>query len=89
MRKGKTTFPFAFKIPIDAPISVMYGNMACLKYIVTGQNLIYKQPVDVVNMKQLWMVQGLKIVIMHILLILANKNKKEIDEVKIVGDTIA
>ncbi|CAI2169112.1 5439_t:CDS:2 [Funneliformis geosporum] len=151
-RKGKTTFPFAFKIPVDAPTSVEYGNLACLKYIVTGvvqfknnnkedtllkskealvveawdgQNPIYKQPVDGVNMKQLWMggsgaitlegtlaetlfqsggnvsvqvrvknetkrrVQGLKIAITHKLLILANKNKKEIDEVKIVGDTIA
>ncbi|CAG8586625.1 7268_t:CDS:2 [Funneliformis mosseae] len=151
-RKGKTTFPFAFKIPVDAPSSVEYGNLACLKYIVTGvvqfknnnkedtllrskealvveawdgHNPIYKKPVDGVNMKQLWMggtgavtlegtlaetlfqsggnvsvqvrvknetkrrVQGLKIAITHKLLILANKNKKEIDEVKIVGDTIA
>jgi hypothetical protein len=35
-KKGKTTFPFAFKIPIDAPSSVGYGSSASLKYVVTG-----------------------------------------------------
>jgi hypothetical protein len=35
-KKGKTTFPFAFKIPIDAPSSVTYASMASLKYVVTG-----------------------------------------------------
>ncbi|CAG8481306.1 24931_t:CDS:2 [Dentiscutata erythropus] len=154
-KKGKTTFPFAFKIPIDAPSSIKYGNNASLKYVVTGviqfinvakdnkedtlykskeafiveawdsYNPIYKTPVDAVNMKQLWMggpgavmiesslvetlfqsggnvsvkvrvkndtkrrVQGLKIAILQRLLILANKAKKEIDEVKIVGETVA
>ncbi|CAG8442040.1 1228_t:CDS:2 [Dentiscutata heterogama] len=154
-KKGKTTFPFAFKIPIDAPSSVKYGNNANLKYVVTGviqfinvakdnkedtlykskeafvveawdsNNPIYKTPVDAVNMKQLWMggpgavmiesslvetlfqsggnvsvkvrvkndtkrrVQGLKVAILQRLLILANKAKKEIDEVKIVGETVA
>lgn len=154
-KKGKTTFPFAFKIPIDAPSSVKYGNNASLKYTVTGviqfinvskdnkedtlfkskeafvveawdsYNPIYKTPVDAVNMKQLWMggsgavmiesslvetlfqsggnvsvkvrvkndtkrrVQGLKVAILQRLFILANKVKKEIDEVKIVGETVA
>ncbi|GBB99550.1 hypothetical protein RclHR1_03560005 [Rhizophagus clarus] len=151
-KKGKTTFPFAFKIPIDAPSSVTYGNFAFLKYVVTGvvqfmnnnkadtlfkskealvveawdgHNPIYKQPVDGTNMKQLWMggsgavtlegtlsetlfqsggnvsvqvrvknetkrrVQGIKVAITHKLLILADKHKKEIDDVKVVGDTVA
>lgn len=35
-KKGKTTFPFAFKIPVDAPSSVTYGSLASLKYVVTG-----------------------------------------------------
>ncbi|PKY15554.1 hypothetical protein RhiirB3_466784 [Rhizophagus irregularis] len=150
-KKGKTTFPFAFKIPVDAPSSVTYASLASLKYVVTGvvqffnnnkadtlfkskealiveawdgQNPIYKQPVNETNMKQLWMggsgavtlegtlsetlfqsggnvsvqvrvknetkrrVQGIKVAITHKLLILANKHKKEIDDVKVVGDTI-
>ncbi|CAG8441178.1 13238_t:CDS:2 [Acaulospora morrowiae] len=150
-KKGKTTFPFSFKIPVDAPSSVEYGNGACLRYIVTGviqflnnnkqdsmfkakeafvveawdaYNPLYKQPIDAVNMKQLWMggsgaitlestlvetlfqsggnvsikvrvkndtkrrVQGLKVSITHRLLILANKAKKEIDQVKAVGETV-
>jgi len=35
-KKGKTTFPFAFKIPIDAPSSVGCGSSAYLKYVITG-----------------------------------------------------
>lgn len=35
-KKGKTTFPFAFKIPVDAPSSVTYASLASLKYVVTG-----------------------------------------------------
>ncbi|CAG8467224.1 13369_t:CDS:2 [Acaulospora colombiana] len=150
-KKGKTTFPFSFKIPIDAPSSMEYGSSAYLRYVVTGvvrfstnnkedmmfkskeafvveawdgYNPLYKQPVEAVNMKQLWMggsgavmlestlaetlfqsggnisvkvrvkndtkrrVQGLKVSITQRLLILANKVKKEIDQVKIVGETV-
>ncbi|CAJ0909762.1 778_t:CDS:10 [Entrophospora sp. SA101] len=150
-KKGKTTFPFAFKIPIDAPSCVTYGNNACLKYIVTGvvqykvnnkedstfkskeafvveawdiNNPIYKQPVEGMNMRQLWLggsgaimlearlvetffqsganisvqirvknetkrrVQGIKVAITHKLHILANKTKKELDDVKVVGETV-
>ncbi|RHZ80562.1 hypothetical protein Glove_134g84 [Diversispora epigaea] len=151
-KKGKTTFPFAFKIPIDAPSSMEYGSNASLRYIVTGviqfmnngkqdtifkskgafvveawdrDNSIYRQPIDAVNMKQLWMggsgavlleatlietlfqsggnvsikvrvkndtkrrVQGIKVAITKKLLILANKIKKEVDQVKIVGETVS
>ncbi|KAJ3396058.1 hypothetical protein HDU92_004183 [Lobulomyces angularis] len=34
--KGKTTFPFAFKIPQDAPSSYTFKNIAQLRYVVTG-----------------------------------------------------
>ncbi|KAG9294211.1 hypothetical protein G9A89_021570 [Geosiphon pyriformis] len=151
-KKGKTTFPFAFKIPIDAPSSFVYGNVASLRYVITGvvqifynnkedtifkskeafvveawdgHNPIYKQPVDAMNMKQLWMggtgavtlegtlvetlftsggnisaqvrvcnetkrrVQGLKLAVTQRLLILANKNKKEADDTKIIAETLA
>ncbi|CAG8461841.1 11605_t:CDS:2 [Ambispora leptoticha] len=151
-KKGKTTFPFSFKIPIDAPSSVVYGNVASLRYIVTGviqllynnkedtifkskeafvveawdgQNPEYKQPVEGMNMKQLWMggsgpvtlegtlietlftsggnvsaqvrvrndtkrrVQGIKLGILHKLIILANKNKKEAEDTKVISETVA
>ncbi|CAG8435711.1 1495_t:CDS:2 [Ambispora gerdemannii] len=151
-KKGKTTFPFSFKIPIDAPSSVVFGSVASLRYVVTGvmqlfynnredtifkskeafvveawdgQNPEYKQSVEGMNMKQLWMggngpvmlegtlietlftsggnvsaqvrvrndtkrrVQGIKLGILQKLIILANKNKKEADDTKVVSETVA
>ncbi|RKP07246.1 hypothetical protein THASP1DRAFT_30934 [Thamnocephalis sphaerospora] len=35
-RKGRTTFPFAFHIPEDAPSTVNFQNIAALRYVVTG-----------------------------------------------------
>ncbi|TPX38614.1 hypothetical protein SeMB42_g00942 [Synchytrium endobioticum] len=34
--KGKTTFPFAFRLPPDAPSSFDFQTLASLKYVVTG-----------------------------------------------------
>ncbi|KAI9092801.1 hypothetical protein DFS34DRAFT_276046 [Phlyctochytrium arcticum] len=34
--KGKTTFPFAFRLPEDAPSSYAYQNLASLRYVITG-----------------------------------------------------
>ncbi|KAI8592016.1 hypothetical protein BDZ88DRAFT_409323 [Geranomyces variabilis] len=34
--KGKTTFPFAFRLPADAPSSYSFQNLANLRYLVTG-----------------------------------------------------
>lgn len=36
VNKGKTTFPFAFRIPADAPSSFKFQTLAKLKYVVTG-----------------------------------------------------
>ncbi|KAG0243299.1 hypothetical protein BGW41_002484 [Actinomortierella wolfii] len=35
-RKGKTTFPFAFQLPLDCPSSLIFGATASLRYVVTG-----------------------------------------------------
>ncbi|KAI9592968.1 hypothetical protein BDF19DRAFT_450000 [Syncephalis fuscata] len=35
-RKGKTTFPFAFRVPSDAPSSAVFQTTASLRYVVTG-----------------------------------------------------
>ncbi|KAG0336279.1 hypothetical protein BG004_008123 [Podila humilis] len=35
-RKGKTTFPFAFQLPLDCPSSLVFGQTASLRYVVTG-----------------------------------------------------
>ncbi|RKP26089.1 hypothetical protein SYNPS1DRAFT_22070, partial [Syncephalis pseudoplumigaleata] len=35
-RKGKTTFPFAFRVPADAPSSAVFQTVASLRYVVTG-----------------------------------------------------
>ncbi|KAG0335822.1 hypothetical protein BG000_007192, partial [Podila horticola] len=35
-KKGKTTFPFAFQLPLDCPSSLVFGQMASLRYVVTG-----------------------------------------------------
>ncbi|CAG8544832.1 8677_t:CDS:2 [Paraglomus brasilianum] len=151
-KKGKTTFPFAFKIPADAPSSISFQSVASLKYVITGvvqimyngkedtlfkskeafiveacdiDNPIYKEPVEAMNMRQLWLggsgalmvegtlverlfmsggnvsvkvrvkndtkrsVQGLKLAVKQKLAILANKNKKEADDVKVVSATVA
>ncbi|CAG8636588.1 7185_t:CDS:2 [Paraglomus occultum] len=151
-KKGKTTFPFAFKIPADAPSSISFQSVASLKYVITGvvqimyngkedtllkskeafvvescdiDNPIYKEPVEAMNMRQLWLggsgalmvegtlveklfmsggnvsvkvrvkndtkrsVQGLKLAVKQKLAILANKNKKEADDVKVVSVTVA
>ncbi|KND03682.1 uncharacterized protein SPPG_01150 [Spizellomyces punctatus DAOM BR117] len=40
--KGKTTFPFAFRLPNDAPSSYAYQNISSLRYVVTGV-VQYKQ----------------------------------------------
>ncbi|KAJ3016377.1 hypothetical protein HKX48_004055 [Thoreauomyces humboldtii] len=34
--KGKTTFPFAFRLPVDAPSSYSFQSLASLRYVVTG-----------------------------------------------------
>ncbi|KAI8910606.1 hypothetical protein DFJ77DRAFT_101717 [Powellomyces hirtus] len=34
--KGKTTFPFAFRLPADAPSSYSFQNLASLRYVVSG-----------------------------------------------------
>lgn len=34
--KGKTVFPFAFRIPSDAPSSYYFLKLASLRYVVTG-----------------------------------------------------
>ncbi|KAF8944405.1 hypothetical protein BGZ47_004304, partial [Haplosporangium gracile] len=35
-KKGKTTFPFAFQLPLDCPSSLVFGQTASLRYVVTG-----------------------------------------------------
>jgi len=35
-KKGKTTFPFLFKLPYDAPSSYVFQNIASLRYVVTA-----------------------------------------------------
>lgn len=35
-KKGKTIFPFSFRIPEDAPSSFRFAQMADLRYLVTG-----------------------------------------------------
>ncbi|KAG0268785.1 hypothetical protein DFQ27_005719 [Actinomortierella ambigua] len=40
-RKGKTTFPFAFQLPLDCPSSLIFGATASLRYVVTGLVQIY------------------------------------------------
>ncbi|CAG8613341.1 6380_t:CDS:2, partial [Racocetra fulgida] len=113
-KKGKTTFPFAFKIPIDAPSSVKYGNNANTlfkskeAFIVEAwdsDNPLYKTPVDAVNMKQLWMGGPGAVMIessltealfqsggnVNVKVRVKNDTKRrvKIDEVKIVGETVA
>ncbi|KAI9012799.1 hypothetical protein BC832DRAFT_548054 [Gaertneriomyces semiglobifer] len=34
--KGKTTFPFAFRLPDDAPSSYAFQSISSLRYVVTG-----------------------------------------------------
>ncbi|TPX31481.1 hypothetical protein SmJEL517_g05187 [Synchytrium microbalum] len=34
--KGKTTFPFSFRLPEDSPSSFTFQTMAALKYVITG-----------------------------------------------------
>ncbi|KAF9573332.1 hypothetical protein EC968_008786 [Mortierella alpina] len=40
-KKGKTTFPFAFQLPLDCPSSLVFGQTASLRYVVTGQVQVF------------------------------------------------
>ncbi|KAG0018205.1 hypothetical protein BGZ80_007455, partial [Entomortierella chlamydospora] len=40
-KKGKTTFPFAFQLPLDCPSSLVFGQTASLRYVVTGMVQVF------------------------------------------------
>ncbi|KAF9934353.1 hypothetical protein BGZ65_003821, partial [Modicella reniformis] len=40
-KKGKTTFPFAFQLPLDCPSSLVFAQTASLRYVVTGLVQVY------------------------------------------------
>jgi hypothetical protein len=40
-RKGRTTFPFAFQIPEDAPSTINFQRLASLRYVITGNVQIF------------------------------------------------
>ncbi|KAI1320355.1 hypothetical protein EDD11_001156 [Mortierella claussenii] len=45
-KKGKTTFPFAFQLPLDCPSSLVFGQTASLRYVVTGLVQVFYQGRD-------------------------------------------
>ncbi|ORZ14372.1 hypothetical protein BCR41DRAFT_371201 [Lobosporangium transversale] len=50
-KKGKTTFPFAFQLPLDCPSSLVFGQTASLRYVVTGLVQVFYHGKDETIMK--------------------------------------
>ncbi|KAK0556441.1 hypothetical protein OC846_001138 [Tilletia horrida] len=45
-RKGKTTFPFSFPVPVRAPSSVQFAGNASLRYVLKGTAQIWIAPTN-------------------------------------------
>ncbi|KAG0055624.1 hypothetical protein BGZ83_007924 [Gryganskiella cystojenkinii] len=59
-KKGKTTFPFAFQLPLDCPSSLVFGQTASLRYVVTGLVQVFYHGKDetVIKTKEAFVVEA-------------------------------
>ncbi|CAJ0753170.1 22954_t:CDS:2, partial [Entrophospora sp. SA101] len=60
-------------------------TMNCCHFVIVGANISVQIRVKNETKRR---VQGIKVAITHKLHILANKTKKELDDVKVVGETV-